>query len=324
MRPTLCLRACALAACALALLAGRQAPPPYTHVATVESIVDGQPLRAFTYDPVADRFYAGSDRGLFWIDLSEPSPRLRGPLVRKDILAIEAAPDLGRVFFLTDDEIGYVDARTPGSAVHVAPRDRALDIAYEPTRRELYAGTRTPRVRVFDAASGERGPDVELPGWWAENLEAMPGRVLLTVGGTQGIFTIDAATRKAARWQLSSPFVTPAYIEADPAGRYVFLNNSRDIAVVDATSGVVLGRRATPTPAAIAFDPASSLLIATWADDPPPIRVVVFRVSKAGLAQVAELDNPVRGRRGVESVSRGFVQDGLRTLLVWRARAPGR
>ena len=315
-------RGCAVLAAVLALSAGRQAPSPYTHVGTVDSIIDGQPLRTFTYDPVGDRLYAGSDRGLFWVDLAEAEPRIRGPMIRKDILAIESAPDLGRVFFMTDEEVGYVDVRAPGAAVHVAPRDRGLDIAYEPTRRELYVGTRSPRVRVFDAASGERAPDVELPGWWAENLEGMPGRVLLTVGGTQGIFTIEAGVRKAVRWKLSQAYTTPAYIEADPQGRYVFLNNGRYIAVVDAKSGTLLGRRATPTPAAIAFDPAASQLIATWHDDPPPVRIVVFRVSERGLTEIAELENPVRGERGMESVRGGFIQDGLRTLLVWKTPLP--
>jgi hypothetical protein len=321
-----CVRAGGVLAALVVLSAGGQAPPPYAHVATVDSIVDGQPFRAFAYDHAARRFYAGSDRGLFWIDMTDDEPRLKGPLVRKDILAIEAAPDLGRVFYITDEEVGYADLRTPGTTVRVAPRAGALDIAYEPTRRELYAGSRTSRIRIYDAASGERGADVELPGWWAANLEAIPGRVLLNVGGADGIHVIDAGTRKAARWELSRRFATPAYIEADPLGRYVFLNNSRDIAVVDAKTGRVLGTRATPTPAAIAFDPATSRLIASWADDPPPVRIVVFGIGENGLRQEAELENPVRGQVGMESTSGGFLQDGIRTLLVWRvpSHGPGR
>ena len=313
------LRAGAVLAATLALSAGRQVPSPqYEHVATVDRIVDGQPFRAFTYDHVERRFYAGSDRGLFWIDMTEPAPRLRGPLVRKDILVIEAAPDLGRVFYLTDEELGYADLRAPGTTVRVAPRDRALDIVYEPTRRELYVGSRTSSLRVYDAASGERAADIELPGWSAVNLEAVPGRVFLQVGGADGLYVIDAGTRTAARWRLSQPYSTPAYLEADPLGRYVLLNNTRYLAAVDAKTGTVLGTRATPTPAAIAFDPATSRLIAAWADDPPPVRVMVFRVDEAGLTQEAELENPVRGLIGMESASGGFVQDGRRTLLVWR------
>ena len=318
MGPRTALGACGIVALLSALLAAGQAPRPYTHAATVDSIIDGQPLRTFSHDTIANRLYAGSDRGLFWLDLNEAEPRMKGPIVRKDIHVVEAAANLGRVFFLTDEEIGYVDMRTPGEAVHLAPRDRGLDIAYEPTRRELYVGTYAPRVRVFDAASGERAADIEVPGWWAQNLEGMPGRILLTVGGTQGIFTIEAGVRKAARWKLSRQFVTPAYIEADPFGRYVFLTNARYLAAVDAKSGTVLSQRATPTPAAIAFDHASSQLIAAWRDDPPPIRLVVFRAGENGLTQLAELENPVRGQRGMESISGGFVQQGIRSLLLWK------
>jgi hypothetical protein len=319
MSQRIALRACGCAAIAFALLAARQAPSPYTHAATVDAIIDGQQLRTFSFDAVANRLYAGSDRGLFWLDFADAELRMKGPMVRKDISVVEAAPGLDRVFFMTDDEIGYVDTRAPGTAVHLAPRDRGLDIAYEPTRRELYVGTFAPRIRVFDAASGERAPDIELPGWYAQNLDGMPGRVLLTLPSAQGIYAIEAGTRKAERWKLSRPFVTPAYIETDPMGRYVFLTNSRYLAVVDAKSGAVLGQRATPTPAAIAFDPESSQLIAAWFDDPPPLRLVVFRVDESGLTQIAELENPVRGRRGMESVRGGFIQDGIRSLLVWKA-----
>ena len=58
------------------------------------------------FDPGVRRLYAGSDRGLFWADLGEAEPRMKGPLFKRDILKIEMAPDLGRVFYLDADEIG--------------------------------------------------------------------------------------------------------------------------------------------------------------------------------------------------------------------------
>lgn len=295
-------------------------PHLYEHVATLPSIVDGQPLRTFTYDPVLNRFYAGSDRGLFWADLSEPEPRLKGPVVKKDIVRIEMAPNLGRLFYVAYDEIGYIDMRAPEQPVRIGGREQALDLAYEPDRQELYVSTRAPVMQVFDARSGERGPAIELPGWFAQELEAVPGRVFFTMSSRQGVYAIDAATHRAALWPLKERVVTPAHLEADPAGRYLFIANARTIYATDASSGLVIGRAGTPWPAAIAFDPAADLLVACWNFDPPPARIAAFKVDQHGLTEVGRLVNPSIGRVGLESISRGFIQSGYKALLVWRAK----
>jgi hypothetical protein len=292
--------------------------PPYAHVATLPAIVDGQPLRSFAFDPVLQRFYAGSDRGLFWTDLAEPSPRMKGPLVREDIQVIEMAPDLGRVFFIAADGIYVYDVRVPGAAKRIARRDQAWDLAYEPSRQQVYvAEGRAPRIRVIDARTGEAGADITVPGWWAQDLEAVPGRIFLTVGGRQGLYAIDAATHRLTPWRLSQRFTTPARAEADPAGQYLFLANPHEFAAVDAETGRIIGRVSTPFPASLAFDPASSQLIATWNNDPPPNSIVVYEVTPTALTEVTRLRNPNIGLTGVESIGHGFVQRGVRSLLLW-------
>ena len=306
---------------AVAALAASSQQAPYTHVATLPSIVDGQPLRTFAFDPVLQRLYAGSDRGLFWSDLAEPQPRIKGPLVRQDIQVVEIAPDLGRVFFIAADGVYGYDVRMPGTARLIARRDQAADLAYEPTRHQLYiAEARTPRVRVVDARSGEQGADITVPGWWAQDLEAVPGRVFLTVGGRQGLHTIDAATHRVAPWPLSQRFTTPARADADATGRFLFIANSREFAAIDAESGQVIGRVRTPFPPTIAFDAATSRLVATWNNDPPPVNIVVYDVSATGLKEIARLRNPASGLTGVEPITQGFIQRGWKSLLIWRVR----
>ena len=320
-----------LAALTVAPLGARQvvAPKPravdspvYSMVATLPSTVEGQDLRAFAFDPVSNRLYAGSDRGLFWSDLSEKKPTMKGPLFKKDILRIEVAPDLGRLFFFTYDEFGYVNLRGTSDPVRLGPRDWATDLVYEPTQHEIYVGTRSPKVRVFDARSGERRADIDVPGFWGHDLEAIPGRVFLGVEGKSGLYVINAATHALAPWPVKGRIVTPVVIEADPSGKNLFVAYSQDIVAIDTATATVVGRVITSTPAAIAFDPGSHLLLATWDNVPPPNRVVAYRVDETGLSEVARFGNPARGLVGLEPTSRGFIQAGVHSLLVWAFTGP--
>ncbi len=155
---------------AASLGAGQRAErPPYAVAGRVPDRVEGQMFRTFACDPVANRMYAGSDVGLFWIDLAEPT-RIKGPLFRKDVRKLEFAENLGRLFYFTDDEVGYIDVGEPESPKRLGPGMRALDLAYEPTRRELYVATRDPWLTVFQVPSGER-TRIDLPGWFASSLE---------------------------------------------------------------------------------------------------------------------------------------------------------
>jgi hypothetical protein len=312
-----------LAATTLAVAAS--SPASYRVIATVPLIVDGQVLRTFTFDPVANRLYAGSDRGLFWIDLTEPQPRLKGPMFKHDIIKIEMAPDVGRLFFLTKEEAWSADVRQGGAPVMLA-EVRAYDLAYEPVRKEVYVAPRQAVLWAFDAKTGERGPDVALPGWLGRGLEAVPGRVFLDVEGQPDLHVLDSSTRRVQPWKVKGRFIPPAYLDADPKGRYLFAAFYRDIVAIDIASAAVVGHLVKPTPPAIAYDPGAGLLIAVWNEDPGggvfDTRLGVYRVEASGFVEVARLPNPPLGGVGVEPTSHGFIQQARYSLVVWGWKAP--
>jgi hypothetical protein len=293
----------------------------YSHRATLPSTVGGRVLGSFQFDASANRLYAASDRGLFWVDLTETRPIFKGPMFKENIRRIEFAPELGRIFFFTFEGVGYVDTASL-SEPHMFVRMQAEDLTYEPSRRELYVTARERRVRVFDAKTGEAGAVIDVPGWYATQLEAMPGKVFLTVAGEQPLYAIDAATHKVSAFPIGGKFTTPAHMEADPAGRYLFLSYYQNIMALDAKTGRVIGRVNAPFTPSIAFDPGSNLLIATWENDPPPTRISTYRVEDSGLSLVSELRNPGVGMSGIEPTSKGFIQRGRLSLLVWAFTGP--
>ncbi|TAK17109.1 MAG: hypothetical protein EPO35_03855 [Acidobacteria bacterium] len=309
-----------LALCvSVAAVSAQSGGPVYSNVASIDAGVDGQPLRTFAFDAKANRLYAASDRGLFWVNVGEAQPVWKGPMFKMDIRHIEFAPELGRVFFTTVEDVGYVSVEAltePKLFAHV----RASDMTYEPTRREIYVTSRAPRVNVYDAATGEPGAIVDLPGWQGGGLEAVPGRVFLMQAKTPGLFSIDAKTHALSSFPTSEKVVTPVYIEADPSGRYIFAAYYQNIVAIDPSSGKVLGRATVPSVPAIAFDPGTNLLVATWADEPTPVRVAAFRVEAGGLTEVSQFRNPRVGAVGVEPTSRGFIQLGINRLYLWSAK----
>jgi hypothetical protein len=179
------------------------------------------PRHTFAFDREHGRLYGGSRAGLYWVGLAEDRPIWKGPVFKKDLIHIEFAPDLGRVFYASRETVG---------------------------------------------------------------------------------------------------FVTPAYLEADPAGGHVFAAYDRNLVAIDAATGTVAGRADFPSTPAIAFDPGSNTLIATWADEPTPVHVASFRVDGGALARVEEFDNPTAGRVGVEPTNNGFIQSGVNRLYLWTAK----
>jgi hypothetical protein len=294
----------------------------YTQVARLPSVVNGQALYSFAHDPVDDRLYAASEQGLFWVDLTEATPRFKGPLVRKRLTSIEIAPDTGRLFYTTMDEVGMVKLRSTDPPVRLAGREwRTARLAYEPTRRQMYLATRDGRVRVFDAETGERSSDVVVPGDYANMLEAVPGRVFFTLVDRSGLFTIDAATKAVAEWPVDGPLVTPAYLDADPTGKYLFATYDRYVVAIDIARATVVGRLATAVGGRIAFDPERRLLIAAQYDEAgyPRIRLAAYRVDDGGITEETRLDNPSAGQIGLESLrGGGFLQSGHLSLFVWQ------
>lgn len=292
----------------------------YTQVASIDLKVGGQAFRSLAFDAKANRLYAGSNLGLFWVNVADAKPIWKGPMFKMDITHIEFAPELGRVFFTTSDHgMGYVgvDAlETPKIIANV----RSSDMAYEPTRREVYVASRAPRVHIFDGGTGELSGVVDLPGWLGGGLEAVPGRVFLMQAKTPGIFVIDAKTHALAPFPTSEKVVTPVHLEADPSGRFIFAAYYQNIVAINAMTGTVVGRATVPTTPSIAFDPGSNLLVATWADAPTPVRVAAFRVDANGLSEVSQFKNPSAGGIGVEPTSHGFIQTGVNRFYIWSSK----
>jgi len=328
LHPTSRIAAVALSALAALTLisplaATRAAEPTYTMVATLPSIIDGTGVRSLRYDATRNRLYAAVQSGLFWVDLSEKKPRVKGPFVRKNVVKIEFAPELEKIFYMTADEVGYADLDRFGESKMLKGNLTPIDIVYEPTHKELYVATRDKRLMVFDGASGRAGDDVPLQGWFATELEAIPGRVFVELADKQGLYTIDAATHQIAPWPVTGRLFTPAYLEADPAGEYLFATFYREFVAIDIKRAAVIGNVVTPTVPSIGFDPGERVLIATWGDDdPPPYKIRAYRPGADGLTEIARLENPRVGVSGVEPTSHGFVQSGHLALLVWSSQ-PG-
>ena len=298
----------------------------YAYTSVLPAIIDGQPVLALAFDPATHRLYAGNAVGLYWTDLSQARPQFSGPLFRGHIVRLEMAPDAGRLFYLSIEDIGYVDVRTDGPPRRLAKNDlQAIDLAYEPSRHELYVSIREPRLLVFDAQSGERGASIELPGWFGMELEAVPGRVFLQLADKQGLYSVEATTHRAAPWPVNGRIVTPAQIEADPTGRYLFLAYQYQVVAIDVVSATVTGRQAI-FQNGIGFDPGTGLLLTLWLD--PVIgaqRVTAFRADADQLTTVTTATELQLGGLApyLEPTSHGFVVRGGNRLYVWSVRKTG-
>jgi len=321
MTRALSVRLCA-ALLAAVVVHGLSDDAPYTQVARLDRSVDGKGFNSFAYDPVDQRLYAGSWNGVFWIDLREREPRIKGPMLNKRIGTIEIAPESGRLFYTSTDEFGYVNLRSNDPPRVLAGREWQIGrMAYEPTRREMYVGTREQGIFVFDTETGERGPVIALPGWYPTTLEAVAGKVFVSLKDKSGLYVIDAATHTLAPWPVKGKLVTPAYLEGDPAGQYLFATYHKNLVAIDIASGTVVGRLTNGESFAIAFDPERRLLIAADYElpDHPRLRLRAFSISGNGFTQVAELKNRFDGEAGLESFRGGFLQYGASSLLLWTA-----
>jgi len=290
--------------------------PLYAPTAVLPRVINGRPVGSLIFDRTGHRLYAGTDRGLFWADLTQDKPIFVGPVFKGFVRKVEVAPDLGRVFFATFDLVGYVDVRdlsTPHTIAEMHPED----VVYEPSRHEIYVTSRDPNVRVFDARTGESSGTIDLPGWNGSELEAIPGAVFLGVSSKDGLYKIDAATHTLMPFATDAKLATPFRLEADPAGKYLFASYYQHIVAIEPATGRILGRATTQNAPSIAYDAGSDVLIATWDNEPPPIKVVVFRMDASGLSPLTQLQNPAKGRVGVEPTNRGFLQFAAREIIVW-------
>ena len=307
---------------------GRADNPPYKQAGRLPSVIDSEGLVNFVFDPAARRLYAQSRAGVYWTDVRESEPQFKGPILPKTTGSIEIAPDLGRLYFSRDQErFGYLDLRTNERPKILAGKEwRGGRLVYEPSRKELYSPTRFRGevMAVYDAETGARTAEITLPGFHVTAMEAVPGKVFFSLENKPGLYAIDAATHRVAPWPINGKLVTPAFLEGDPTGEYLFGQYDRHVVAIDIRTATVVADLATAGSASVAFDPENRLLVVSAADIPDHPRVLLrtYSVSAIGFKQVAELKNPDDGGH-VYSMHGGFLQEGHRSLFLWLA-APAR
>jgi hypothetical protein len=307
---------------------GRADNAPYAQVGRLPSVVDSESLVNFVFDPVGRRLYAQSLGGVYWVDVRAREPHLNGPILPSRSGAIEIAPDLGRLYFSIDEEkFGYLNLLTSAPPKTLVGREwRGGRLVYEPTRKEIYTPTRFrgETMAIYDADTGERAAEVRLPGYRVTALEAVPGKVFFSVENKSGLYVIDAATHSVAPWPINGQLVTPAQLEADPAGQYLIGQYERHVVAIDIPSATVVARLTTAGPASFAFDPASRMLVVAAREHPdhPRVRLRTYSLTANGFTQVAELKNPSEDQAGLYSMHGGFLQRGHRSLFLWLAGQP--
>ena len=294
------------------------APQPYHVAGTLSSIMDGRPLTWLVFDRDSNKLFAGSIEGVYSADLSAPKPEMTGPIVKAHASVVEVAPDLGRVFYAGVDGIGWVSERG-GTATPIS-NNYAWDLVYEPTHHEIYASFQfLPYVMVFDARTGDKRATIDLPGWNASQLEAVPGRVFMLIGGKDGVFSIDAGTHKVAPWEVGGKLITPGMLQADPHGRYLFMARPSEIDQIDIATRRIVGKASMFGMPSISFDPANDRLVAAWPDTTMlKERLIVFQPGADGLKQVAQLTNTSGGVHLIRT-NHGFIQNGDHQFLVWKS-----
>jgi DNA-binding beta-propeller fold protein YncE len=296
----------------------------YRIVARLPSIMDGRPLAGVRFDPTSHRLFARSVVGLYSADLSAATPKMVGPLAETHAInGIDAAPDLGRVFYTGLNEIGYID-ENGGRPVKISTLT-ASGLVYEPTRHEVYAATEfngSPYIVVFDAQTGQLRTSIKLSTGAPFGFQAIPGSVFFLIDGQEGIYAIDATTHVMARWRVNGSLVTPGNLEADPSGRYLFLARSREIDAIEVATRTVTGRVSMYGTASMAFDPSTGLLVAAWPQlSETRDQLALLRPTPDGLTQVGTLKNDAGGTQVVRT-NYGFIQHAYNEFLIWSAKDP--
>jgi hypothetical protein len=303
--------------------------PPYTLVSQFPSIVDDEGLANFAFDPVARRLYAQSREGVYWVDTRDAKPTLQGPILPKQTISIEVVPDIGRLYFSSLIGYGYLNLRSNDPPKTVVGQEwRGGRIVYEPTRKEMYTVAHQRRgapISVHAAETGEHLQDIQIPGWSVSSLEAVPGKVFFSVQDKPGLYVIDATTHVVTPWPVTGKLVTPASLEGDPSGQYLFAHYGYDVVAIDIRTSTVVGRLKSAGDTTFAFDPESRLIIVAARDFPdhPRMRLRAYSVGANGFTPVAELKNLSEDETDVRSMAGGFLQRGRHAFYLWTA-APTR
>lgn len=305
---------------------------------TSPTYIHGQTLRlaglgGVAFDATDGRLWIGTRRGL--VTLAANRSAVSEPVaVPASVADIELAANLRRLFIVMEgDRVAYIDLNRPAEPVGLGRVHRVRDLVYEPVRRELFVFTATSDVVVLNAVTGKPIRPITLPGLDGRTPVAAAGQIYLTLGGERGVFRIDATTRVVTRVEALGED-TPHAIEVDHANGRLFLAYARRIAAVDLASGTELGRHATVTEAAIAYDSGTGLLVFT--NSAPPMSLETLRVTSSGLEPVDRLNWVAPGLGWLEPTLHGFVQRGeatsvadtspaghTDTLLVWTSRSQG-
>jgi DNA-binding beta-propeller fold protein YncE len=296
------------------------APVSYRHIATLPAIVDGGPVQVM-FDPVGGRWYSTTSSGIYWADPGEGALQWQGPLVPGRLHHIELAPELGLAFYGTPDDVRMIELKTGATPKVLFQSRKVGSKAYDPLSKRLYlTEALSSRVLVFSIPGGERLPDIEVPGWTAHSLEASVGRIFLQAEGKSGLYVIDTRTHTVSEWPVEGPLTTPAHVEADPSGRFLFATYDRYVVAIDIATARVIGRIVAPSQAAIAWDPAAQRLLVNFRndDEQPRVRLQVYRIEADTVTLEQELENPAAGAVGLEPATNGFLQRGHRDWLWWK------
>lgn len=308
--------ACLIAPLGASTTATVAADPVYTHVAAVPGAINGYGLGQFQFDPESRRLFAISTNGLYWLNIDAPKPTWNGPTIKAPMNLLRLAPQLKRLFFATREEIGYVNLDALDTP-HLFAKVRAGSMVFEPERAEVYIGYRSEHVLVFDGRTGERSDSIRVPGWYGQLLEAIPGRVFLTLPNKNGLYMINASSHRVGPWPVEGKIVTPMHVEVDPTGRYIFGAYYQNIVAIDTVTAKVVGRLDSIGTASIAYDPGAQLLIVNAVTQPSPARITAYRISDAGFTLAASMKSPEDEAITLEPTGRGFLQRSRFQWLVW-------
>lgn len=303
---------------ATTLIAQSSNQPAYHQTATVPAKVNGYSLDTFAYDPAGHRLYASSRDGLFWLNTGEAKPVWNGPTFKDALLQVRFAPELRRVFFSTLEAVGYADVDALDKP-HMFAKIHAGSIVYEPTKRELYVSYRAPSVTVFNAATGQVNGTIEVPGWFADLREAIPGQVFATLPDKEGLYVINAASHHIGAWPVEGKIEKPVRFEVDPSGQYIVLSYYQNIVAIEAATAKVVGRLVALDSPSIAFDPGTNLLVTLGTVQTADPRVLAYRIDQHGFTLDSSMTNPPGGEFFVEPFSRGFIQRRGNDILLWQA-----
>ncbi|MGE3345678.1 MAG: hypothetical protein AB7L71_19825 [Vicinamibacterales bacterium] len=316
---------CSVIITMLASTSGVADEAPYAVVGRVPAHVANGPLNRFHFDPVARRVYAPNGNGVYWVDMQSAEPMLNGPLLFKRPGLIAIAPDVGRMYFASDDGFGFLNLRGAEPPTFLTREGwRGGSLVYERIRHEIYAPTRNlgDRIAVYNADTGAPVTELALPGGGVNLLQAAPGQVFFSLSGAFGLHVIDATTRTVSPWPVDGARVAPRRIEVEPSGRIMIAAYDRHLVAIDIPSARTIAQLPAVGLQSFAFDPARRAVVVAIQDPPdhPRVHLRVYALGTDAFTLMSTLKNPAEDTGWLVSTTDGFLQRTRDSLLVWKAR----